>query len=57
MVGLKQVLPGYKSCSIYGDGTYFARDSKYSDEGPYACTLASGKKQMLVAEVRRKKAA
>ncbi len=37
--------------AIHGEGTYFARDAKYSDD--YACTLANGnKKQMLVAEVR-----
>ncbi len=42
---------GQRVGAIFGDGTYFARDAKKSDEGPYACTLADGRKQMLVAEV------
>ncbi len=35
--------------AIYGDGTYLARDAPYSTD--FACTLDSGQKQMLVAEV------
>jgi hypothetical protein len=44
------ICQGTTTGAIYGDGTYFARDASYSLD--YACTLASGQKQMLVAEVR-----
>ncbi len=43
------LLQGTTTGAIFGDGTYFARDAKYSLD--YACTLPSGKKQMLIAEV------
>ncbi len=44
------ICQGTTTGAIYGDGTYFARDSSYSLD--YALPLASGQKQMLVAEVR-----
>ena len=47
--GFLPLLAGTKVGAIWGNGTYFARDAKYSHS--YACTLVSGKKQMLVAEV------
>ena len=35
---------------MFGDGSYFARDVKYSDGG-YAKTLPKGQKQMLVVDL------
>lgn len=43
------LLSGTSTGAIFGDGCYFARDSKYSDD--YANTLPSGQKQMLVVDV------
>jgi hypothetical protein len=40
---------GTTTGAMYGDGTYFARDASYSLD--FACTIASGQKQLLVAEV------
>ena len=48
--GFLPLLAGTAVGAIYGDGTYFARDAKYSDGG-YARTLPSGQKQMLVVDV------
>ena len=47
--GFLPLLAGTNVGAMWGNGTYFARDAKYSHS--YACTLVSGKKQMLVAEV------
>ena len=49
VAGFQPLLAGEATGAVWGDGTYFARDAKYSDD--YACTLPSGQKQMLVAEV------
>lgn len=43
-------LPLMTKIAIYGDGTYFARDARYSDGG-YARELPNGQKQMLVVDV------
>ena len=40
---------GMTTGALYGDGTYFARDASYSLD--YACTMPSGQRRMLVAEV------
>ena len=42
-------LSGSKVGAIHGDGSYFARDAKYSHA--YARTLPGGQKQMLMANV------
>ena len=47
--GFLPLLAGARVGAIFGNGTYFARDAKYSDD--YARTLPSGQKQMLVVEV------
>jgi hypothetical protein len=47
--GFLPLLAGSAVGAIYGDGTYFARDAKYSDS--YAQTLPSGQKQMLLVDV------
>ena len=47
--GFLPLLAGTSTGAIWGDGTYFARDAKYSNE--YARRLASGKKQMLLVDV------
>lgn len=47
--GFLPLLAGTAVGAIWGDGTYFARDAKYSDS--YACQLPSGQKQMLVVDV------
>ena len=49
VAGFQPLLAGVVTGAVWGDGTYFARDAKYSDN--YACTLSSGQKQMLAAEV------
>lgn len=43
------LLAGSKTGAIWGDGTYFARDARYSDS--HARILPNGQKQMLVVEV------
>ena len=43
------VLAGTSTGSIWGNGTYFARDARYSND--YARTLASGDKQMMLVDV------
>ena len=45
------ICQGTTTGAIYGDGTYFATDASYSLD--YAPPLASGQRQLLVAEVRR----
>ena len=47
--GFLPLLAGTAVGAIWGDGTYFARDAKYSDA--YAEQLPSGRKQMLVVDV------
>jgi hypothetical protein len=50
--GFLPLLAGLKTGAIWGDGTYAARDAKYSDN--YAKTLQSGQKlhkQMLLVDV------
>jgi hypothetical protein len=50
--GFLPLLSGSKTGAIWGDGTYVARDAKYSDN--YAQTLQSGQKlhkQMLLVDV------
>ena len=47
--GFKPLLSGTVTGAIHGDGTYFARDAKYSDH--YARQLPSGQKQMLLVDV------
>jgi poly [ADP-ribose] polymerase 7/11/12/13 len=47
--GFSPLLSGTCTGAIWGDGTYFARDASYSDN--YACTLPTGQKKMLIAEV------
>jgi len=47
--GFLPLLSGSRVGAIHGDGTYFARDAKYSND--YARTIGNGQKQMLVAEV------
>ena len=48
--GFLPLLAGTSTGAMYGDGSYFARDAKYSDCG-YAKTLPNGQKQMLVVDV------
>ena len=48
--GFVPLLAGTSTGAIWGEGTYFARDAKYSDAG-YAKKLPSGKKMMLVVDV------
>lgn len=48
--GFLPLLSGSRVGAIHGDGTYFARDARYSDHG-YANTLPNGQKQLIVAEV------
>lgn len=43
------LLAGTAVGAIWGDGTYFARDAKYSHD--YARALPTGQRQMLVVEV------
>jgi len=47
--GFLPLLSGTSTGAAHGDGTYFARDAKYSDG--YAAKLPSGRKQMLVVNV------
>ena len=47
--GFLPMLAGTSTGAIWGDGTYFARDARYSDE--YARTLPSGDKQMMLVDV------
>lgn len=47
--GFLPLLAGTKVGAIYGNGTYFARDSKYSDD--YAARLGNGSRQMLLCFV------
>lgn len=47
--GFLPLLAGTAVGAIWGNGTYFARDAKYSDA--YAHKLPSGRKQMLVVDV------
>jgi hypothetical protein len=48
--GFLPLLSGSVVGAIYGDGTYFARDARYSNGG-YARILPNGQKQLIVAEV------
>jgi len=48
--GFLPLLAGLATGAMFGDGSYFARDAKYSDGG-YAKTLPNGQKQMLVVDV------
>lgn len=47
--GFLPMLAGTSTGAIWGNGTYFARDAKYSDD--YARTLPSGDKQMILVDV------
>lgn len=47
--GFLPLKSGDRTGAIWGDGTYFARDAKYSDG--YASVLPSGEKQMLAVDV------
>ena len=47
--GFLPLLSGSKVGAKFGDGTYYARDSRYSND--YAFTLPNGQKQMLVVDV------
>ena len=47
--GFLPLKSGDRTGAIWGDGTYFARDARYSHD--YASTLPSGQKQMIVADV------
>ena len=47
--GFLPMLAGTSTGAKYGNGTYFARDAKYSDD--YARTLPSGDKQMILVDV------
>jgi len=49
VAGFQPLLAGVATGAIWGDGTYFARDARYSDD--YAYRLPSGWKQMLAAKV------
>jgi poly [ADP-ribose] polymerase 7/11/12/13 len=48
--GFLPLLSGTSTGAIHGDGTYFARDARYSNNG-YARSLPTGQKQLIVAEV------
>ena len=48
-IDVSTAMSGYVCPQIYGDGTYFARDAKYSDD--YALKMPGGQKKMIVAEV------
>ena len=50
LAGFLPLLAGTAVGAIWGDGTYFARDAKYSDGG-YANTLPNGQKQMMIVDV------
>ena len=47
--GFLPLKSGSRTGAKWGDGTYFARDAKYSNE--YATRLPTGQKQMIVADV------
>lgn len=47
--GFLPMLAGTAVGAIWGDGTYFARDAKYSDS--YALNLPSGQRQMFLVDV------
>jgi hypothetical protein len=47
--GFLPLLAGSRVGAIYGNGSYFARNAKYSHD--YAHTLPNGQKQMLVVDV------
>ena len=47
--GFLPLLSGTSVGAIFGEGTYFARDAKYSDA--YALCLETGQKQLLVVDV------
>ena len=47
--GFLPLLAGTAVGAIWGDGTYFARDAKYSDS--YALDLPTGQRQMLLVDV------
>ena len=47
--GFLPMLAGTSTGAIWGNGTYFARDARYSND--YARTLASGDKQMMLVDV------
>jgi poly [ADP-ribose] polymerase 10/14/15 len=49
--GFLPLLAGARNAAQFGNGVYFARDAKYSDQQKYARTIGNGQKQMLVAEV------
>jgi hypothetical protein len=48
--GFLPLVSGAPVGAQYGNGTYFARDASYSNAG-YANVLATGQKQLIVAEV------
>ena len=41
----------YSHTAMYGHGTYFARDAKYSSEAQYAQPNSSGEQQMLLCRI------
>lgn len=47
--GFLPLLSGTATGAIWGDGTYFARDARYSND--YARRLPSGQKQMILCDV------
>ena len=47
--GFLPLKSGSRTGAKYGDGTYFARDARYSDD--YAARLPTGEKQMLAVDV------
>jgi poly [ADP-ribose] polymerase 7/11/12/13 len=47
--GFLPMLAGTSTGAIWGNGTYFARDARYSND--YARTLPSGDKQMMLVDV------
>jgi hypothetical protein len=47
--GFLPMLAGTSTGSIWGNGTYFARDARYSND--YARTLPSGDKKMMLVDV------
>jgi hypothetical protein len=47
--GFLPSMAGDSTGAIHSKGTYFAKNARHSDD--YACTLPSGKKRVLAAQV------
>jgi len=51
LLGFQPLASGQRSCSVWGPGTYFARDAKYVNDGGFASIGSDGTRQMILALV------